>query len=84
MAKLVPPVSLTLCRINLWARGARAPGPAPRGAPRLRVAPLDKRKEGERKRVKKEKRGERARKKEKEKKKERKKESVFQLKSFIS
>ena len=27
-----------LCRINLWARGAAAPGPAPRGAPHLEDA----------------------------------------------
>ena len=55
-----------VCRINLWVCGARAPGLAPRGAPRLRVAPLNKRKKGERKREKREKKGKKGRKEGKE------------------
>ena len=31
-----------LCRINLWAKWARAQGPAPRGGPALRKYPPEK------------------------------------------
>ena len=36
-----------LCRINLWARGAAAPGPAPRGRPRTWKMLLNKSKKEE-------------------------------------
>ena len=37
--KLRVSVGLRLCRINLWAKWARAQGPAPRGGPALRRYP---------------------------------------------
>ena len=43
----------SLCRINLWARGAAAPGPAPRGGPRTWKMLLNKRKKEEAEREKK-------------------------------
>ena len=64
-----------LCRINLWARGAAAPGPAPRGGPapgRCFWIKERKKKLGEKKREKKEKGG-----KEGEKEKGKVKEIVF-------
>ena len=44
-----PTTNARLCRINLWAKWARAQGPGPRRAPHLEDIPLKRKKERKKK-----------------------------------